>query len=489
MKCAIYIRVSTNKEEQQSSIANQSLLFQQYTADRGWSIVEEYIDIESGTTEKRDNFQRLLADMSDKKFDCILAKELSRFARNGRISYDLREHCFNNDIHFITLDGAINTLEQSHSMFGLYTWFSEHEAQKTSDRTKVALSALAKSGNFLGSIPPYGYCIKNKQLIIRNDDTPLVVKRIFEQYLAGWGCDKIANQLTLEGVLTPSEVVQKSNASPIWHGSTIKLILENRHYTGTLVQGKETTISVTCKKRKKVVPDRLIIVENTHEAIITTQLFDSVQVLLSQRKTLRPSPQLRLFSNLLFCMDCGKGMHYRSERKGYICGTYSKRGKHFCTSHVIKEVHLQKAVLQDINGLLSTAAITHNIKDLKLLLTKQKQLISKNIRFLRKQHTQVQRENDAVLKKMVKGIISREEYTQFISLKDQNTSVIESKLEEATQLLEQLSSSTMLDTMHSMVNQKKLIELTPSILNLLVYKIEISENDTIHIHYKFQHNC
>lgn len=487
MRCAIYIRVSTKKEEQKSSVQNQILLFQQYTAERGWDIVEEYIDIDSGTTEKRDNFQRMLADMPQKKFDCILSKELARLARNGRISYDLRDNCFNHNIHFITLDGAINTLEDSYDKFGLYTWFSEYEAQKTSDRTKVALSTLAKLGNFMGSIAPYGYCIKNKQLVIRNDDTPLIVQRIFNQYLDGWGCDKIANQLMIDGIPTPSEIAEKSNASPIWHGSTIKLILSNQHYIGNLVQGKETTVSVTCKKRRKTQNSDLIIVENTHDPIITKEMFYAVQNLLNQRKLMRPAPQTRLFSNLLFCIDCGKGMHYRANRKGYICGTYSKRGTAYCTSHVVKEDTLREAVLQDINALLDSTSVTYNIKDIKLLLDKQKKILSKNIRLLKKQLTKVARENEVALKKMVKGIISREEYNMFISCEEQNTSVIESKLNDANLLLDQLSSSTTLNQLTAIIESKTVSELTPSILNLFVSKIEIGENDSIRIHYKFRH--
>ncbi|MDY3368088.1 recombinase family protein, partial [Zhenhengia yiwuensis] len=483
----IYIRVSTAKEEQKSSIHNQTLLFQQYTAERGWNIVEEYVDIESGTTEKRDNLQRLIADMSKNKFDCILSKELARLSRNGALSYSLRDNCFKHNIHLLTLDGAINTFEDSFDKFGLYTWLYENEAQKTSERTKIALSTLAKQGNFMGSIAPYGYYIKNKQLAIRNDDTPLIVQRIFKQYLDGCGCDKIANQLTADGIPTPSQIAEKSNASPIWHGSTIKLILSNQHYIGNLVQGKETTVSVTCKKRRKTQNCDLIIVENTHDPIITKEMFYAVQNLLNHRKSMRPAPQTRLFSNLLFCMDCGKGMHYRANRKGYVCGTYSKRGTAYCTSHVVKEEDLRDAVLQDINNLLDSTSITYNIKDIKLLLDKQKKMLSKNIRSLKKQLTQTCRENEAALKKMIKGIISREEYNMFISCEEQNTSVIESKLNDANLLLNQLSSSTTLNQLTAIIESKTVCELTPSILNLFVSKIEIGENDSIRIHYKFRH--
>lgn len=130
MRCAVYIRVSTNREEQKSSIQNQRLLFQQYTTERSWKIIEEYVDIDSGTTPKRENLQRLIDDMGKDKFDIILSKELSRLSRNGALSYQIKENALKYNLNLITLDGAINTLEDSSEMFGLYTWIYENEAAK-----------------------------------------------------------------------------------------------------------------------------------------------------------------------------------------------------------------------------------------------------------------------------------------------------------------------------------------------------------------------
>ena len=85
MKCAIYIRVSTDKEEQKTSLQNQKDLFFKYISDKGWDIGKMYIDIESGTKDKREQFQQMISDAKNKKFEIILAKELSRIARNGKL--------------------------------------------------------------------------------------------------------------------------------------------------------------------------------------------------------------------------------------------------------------------------------------------------------------------------------------------------------------------------------------------------------------------
>jgi site-specific DNA recombinase len=158
-------------------------LFYDYIEKQKWDMYRLYIDVESGTSEKRENLIRLIEDAKAKKFDVILAKELSRLARNGGLSYQIRDIAMQNRIHIITLDNAINTLEGNIEMFGLYAWMYEQESQRTSNRIKAALSSKARKGEFKSSIPPYGYRLKEGKLILAEDDTPNVVKRIFRMYL------------------------------------------------------------------------------------------------------------------------------------------------------------------------------------------------------------------------------------------------------------------------------------------------------------------
>lgn len=486
MRCAVYIRISRDSEGQKSSIENQHLLFQQYAADHSWEIVEEYIDIESGTTSKRINLQRLINDMSKNKFDIILAKELSRLSRNGALAYQIRDNALKYNIKLLTLDRAINMLEGSNEMFGLYTWIYENEAQKTSERTKTALRTKAKAGHFMGSIPPYGYRIENKKLLIRSDYTPHIVRRIFQDYLAGLGCDKIARNLTLEKIPTPSQTANKRNASIYWYGSTIKTILQNRHYVGDLVQGKESTISVTCKKRKKIEEDNFIVVPHMHDPIITKEMFDAVQLMLSNRKKARPAPQFHLFSNLLFCKDCGKAMHYSANRLGYICGTYNKKGKDYCSSHSIKENALTTAILDDINQLLKDATINCSISDLKKYIKREVSTLTKYNRSLQKQLKQIQSENNSALKKLIKGDITNEQYTSFISLDSQSTEMLETKLHSNSLLITELNKSTVLDDLQQLIHQRQVSTLSPTILNLFIEKIEIQDSQHIDVYYKYK---
>lgn len=147
MRCAIYLRVSTNKEEQKSSLENQRDLFYRYIGDKGWDVHEFYVDVETGTTDKRASLQRLISDAKQRNFDVILAKELSRLARNGKLSYEIRDIALTNGIHIITLDNAVNTMEGRSENFGLYAWLYEQESQRTSERIKSSFASKHVGGS------------------------------------------------------------------------------------------------------------------------------------------------------------------------------------------------------------------------------------------------------------------------------------------------------------------------------------------------------
>ncbi|PFM78933.1 hypothetical protein COJ46_15510 [Bacillus sp. AFS077874] len=174
----------------------------------------------------------------------------SRLARNGKLSYELRDICLQNNIHIVCLDKSINTITGDVQNFGLYAWLYEIESDNSSKRNKVAKRTKANRGLFVGSNPPYGYYSDNGKLKIREDNTPEIVRRIFREYLDGKGMDSIAKRFTAEKVPTPSQIANKSNASPLWHATTIKNILNNQHYCGDLVQNRTETISVTTTKRR-----------------------------------------------------------------------------------------------------------------------------------------------------------------------------------------------------------------------------------------------
>lgn len=486
MRCAIYIRVSTNKEEQKASLNNQKDLFLRYISDQGWDIHDFYIDVESGTTDKREKLQQLINDAETKKFDVILAKELSRLARNGGLSYKIRDIAERHKIHIITLDNAINTVTGQNNMFGIYAWMYEEEAKRTSERVKAALRSRAHKGLFKGSNAPYGYHVKDGRLSIRSDETSDIVRRIFREYLSGKGFDCIARLLYNEGLATPAQIAGKKNANDKWQGSTIRRILTNPHYTGDLVQGRSTTRSVTNKSRDQNHSDNYIVVSNTHKAIITKTDFEAVQQLIQSRKRTRPQAEKHLFTNTLYCADCGSGMHYKKNSRGYICGNYNKHGSKACSNHLVREADLQLTISNELKMFSSTLNEQDISLKIETKMQQQMQTSKKQITTFSDELERLKRKKKKILDLLVEDKILKEDYDDF-------TIDINKEINDVSSTIKHLESSLQIKESESMLKELKkqldafisFQELTPEILHRLIDRIEIKEDGTARIFYRF----
>lgn len=128
MKCALYIRVSKNVEEQKQSLKNQRDLLTELVKNKEWDIFDFYVDVKTATKEGRKDFNRLIEDVKCRKFDIIISKELSRLARNELIAMELKRLTENNSVKIYTLDGASN-LEDNTDMFGFYSWHYAKESR------------------------------------------------------------------------------------------------------------------------------------------------------------------------------------------------------------------------------------------------------------------------------------------------------------------------------------------------------------------------
>ncbi|MDM0839855.1 recombinase family protein [Clostridium perfringens] len=489
MKCAIYIRVSTKFEEQQSSLANQKLLFENYVLERGWTIYEIYTDIESGTNDRnRPAFKRMLNDAQEKKFDIIMAKELSRLARNSELAHKTKRIAEENNIHILTLDNAINTIKGDLELFGLRAWLYEQESERTSQRIKHTFKTKANSGLVTGGTPPYGYYLKDNKLYVRNDHTPNIVKRIFKEYILGSGFDSIAMKLYNEGEPTPAMVANKRNANDKWHGSTIRLILQNEAYIGNLVQSKETKLSVTSSKRIANPKDKIIRVLETHEPIIDKDTFYLVQSIIKERKHKKYHQKTHLFTNIMFCNDCKKGMHFKKNRKGYVCGSFNKHGKKACSDHIIREEALSKKILSDINYFISCINDDKIFRDVESTISKCILDNKTNLKSLEDEKNSLLKQKNEALVYLINKTITNENYKLFIS-------AIDSKIEKLTLKESKLKSFNKELNFENLLNEIKTLRseildlnnLTPDVLHRFVKRIEIKENGDAIIYYRFSH--
>lgn len=358
VRVATLSRVSTEKDTQEMSIENQELLFNEYCARNGYEIVKQYVEKGSGVKMKRKVIEDIKEDMKEKKFDMLLVKDLSRLARNVQIALEIINLANEQEIKLLTPSDTVNAQlgsSLSSPMITFLCMIYQMESENTSARIKSTILLNQRQGKVHGSTPPYGYSTHRGQFEIRNDGTVEIVRRIFLIYLSGTGIDTIAKQFNNEGVSTPSQVLNKRNQSLLWGGSTVKGILTNRAYVGDLIQGKSETLNVTSNRRKTRKSEDYVIFEQHHEAIIDREQFKMVQELMASKKKISSKPQTHLFTNILFCEGCGRGLWYRSTNAGgrYVCGGRSKYGIKGCPApSSIKEQELLNILSEEFHGFI-----------------------------------------------------------------------------------------------------------------------------------------
>ena len=376
-RVVLYLRLSkedvdkVNEGDDSASIKNQRLLLTDYALKNNFQIVKVYSDDdESGLYDDRPGFEQMIEDAKLGLFDIIIAKTQSRFSRNmEHIEKYLHHDFLNLGIRFIGVvdgvDTAIASNKKSRQINGLVNeWYCED----LSENIRSAFKIKMKNGQFLGSSCPYGYKRdpKNHNHLIIDEYAADVVIRIFELYLSGYGKAKIGSILSEEGVLIPTlykqqilgENYKNSRAlktTRVWSYQTIHSILNNQTYVGDLVQNKTNKLSYKDKKKVSMPKEEWIIVENTHDAIISREIFNRVQEMQKIKTRSVIGNEIKgMFTGILFCADCKHSMSRKYERRGthqfigYICKTYKQHGKKFCNSHSIKNCDLEELVLNSI---------------------------------------------------------------------------------------------------------------------------------------------
>lgn len=359
MRVAVYIRVSTEHEEQTTSIENQEGGAMRAIIRNGWVIYEIYAERQSGLKlAKRQEFIRMMEDARHHRFEVVWVKSLTRFGRKIADLHRFVEELVRLGIRFIAELEGIDT-EQSDWSTKLSMWamLAQWESQGLSDRIRFALQVKAGRGEYMGALPPYGYTVEDKALVPAQDGSAETVIGIFSQYLKGWGASKIANDLTKRHVPTPAQRVNRKNATTEWRESTVRKMLSNPIYTGSTVSCRETTKVLGDDQRVERPEQDWIVVENTHAPLISIEDFKTVQRRVKGRPGgWRNHVQVSIFTNFLFCADCGSPMHYIKRDWGrvhYVCGRYLRLRRRVCSRRTVYEDELHLRVLIQLKEAVS----------------------------------------------------------------------------------------------------------------------------------------
>lgn len=336
-RTAIYARLS--RENQQSEkIESQIQEIKDYIKSRHiFELKDIYADNGySGTNFQRPEFERLMEDVRNQKIDCIIVRDLSRFAREHIGAEDYLNNIFPFlGVRFIAINDGYDNLNlepQEYFMASFKNLAHAYFAQETSRKVSMAKRTLQEQGKFIGSKPSFGYRRdpNDKHKLIINEEEAVIVREIFERVANGETTNQICRDFN-----------QREKDSHVWKVTGICHILKKEIYKGTLVQHVHSESLYENKKKHTVSKDKQIRVENVVPAIVSPELWEKAQNTIAERKIKKHEgiPE-NPYKNLVFCGKCGKKISYGFQRKAEDTAFYCK----YCKSVYSSGKNLDKTV-------------------------------------------------------------------------------------------------------------------------------------------------
>ena len=499
---ALYPRLSHEDELQgeSNSISNQKRILETYAKQNGFSNLRWYTDdCYSGANFQRPGFQAMLADIEAGKVGTVIVKDMSRLGRNYLQVGMYTEMIFpQKNVRFIAINDGVDSAQGENDFAPLRNIFNEWLVRDTSKKIKAVKRSKGMSGKPITSKPVYGYLMDEDENFIIDEEAAPVVRQIYSLCLAGNGPTKIARMLTEQQIPTPGTLEYRRTGSTRryhpgyeckWATNTVVHLLENREYTGCLVNFKTEKPSYKLKHSIENPPEKQAVFENHHEPIIDRETWERVQELRKQRKRPNRYDEVGLFSGILFCADCGSVMYqqrYQTDKRKqdcYICGSYKKRTAD-CTAHFIRTDPLTAGVLSNLRKVTSYAA-KHEARFMKLLIEQNEDGDRRRNAAKKKELETAEKrisELSAIFKRLyedsVTGRISDERFTELSAdyeaeqkeLKERVARLREelSKAQEATENAEKF--------MNVVRRHTTIEELTPTLLREFVEKIVVHES-------------
>lgn len=502
---ALYCRLSVDdaNDGDSNSIQNQKKILLNYAKENGYTNYQFFVDDGySGTTFDRPDFQRMIEGIKAGIIKRVIIKDMSRFGRDYLQVGIYTEVMFAEyDIHFIAVNDGVDSQKGENDLTPFRNLFNEWYARDCSKKQRAVKRMKGMAGERIATQAPYGYIKGENGKLVVDEETAPVVKLIFDLRVQGLGVGKIASELTRRKIPTPGTIEYRRtgknrrylpDAEYVWSAATITVLLQHKEYLGCTVNFKTYSKSYKLKKRHPTPENQQMVFENTHEAIITQEVWETVQRLHQHRRRSPKSEVPSLFSGILYCADCGAPLHFSSgnttsgKDPRYICGSYRKRSvEKCCTAHYIRLAVLEELVLENLRQvvrfatdqedefakLIMNRTLSKNDADLKLM---QKEISAKEHRIT---------ELDKIIKKLYEdnfsGKLSDERYMIFSRDYENEQHTLRTEVDSLKlQIQEQDSKVVNINSFVEIAKKYTSFEkLTPGMLHELVEKIVVHEGD------------
>ena len=512
-----YVRLSytDDKSSESDSVINQKKLIEDFVKKNpDIEIVSEKVDDGySGIVFDRPAFMEMICDIEAGKVNCVIVKDLSRLGReHSETARYLRRVFPAYGVRFIAINDNIDTAKDSSGddlSVSLKSIMNDAYCRDISVKTRSALAAKRKNGDFVGACVVYGYkrADDNKNQLAIDEYASRVVQDIFRMKIEGVSALGIANELNRLNIYSPFEY-KKSKGLPHakggfadkknskWSATTIFRILRDETYTGTLIQGKQETSNYKLKDLSVKPVSEWIRIEDTHEAIIRKPDFDLVQKILQLDTRTAPfETGVHLFSGIIICGCCGarmtrKTVPYKNDTKYYYYRCPTGKKNH-CTTPMIKEADLIDFMLEYMKtyiGNIITLDDLINTKSQQKIMTR---LISRYMAQIKENRQELEKINKvkaSLYENLVSGILTRDDYQLHRKQFAEEAESVKSVIEQLKQELEDVRNNTSerLKWMEHFKRFEDLQELDRKAVIQLVQAIKIESKTEIAVDFRYK---
>lgn len=529
----IYSRLSVDNDDRKSeSIENQIEIIRQYIADANrnpavgcrFEVYDTYVDRGiSGTSFERTGFDRLMEDVRNGNVNCIIVKDLSRFGRDYLETGNYIEKILPfMKVRFIAVTDGFDSMAENVSekklAMNVKNLVNDMYAKDIAKRVTMSRKLAAQQGAYIGSTAPYGYDtekINGVRKLVVHPENARIVRYLFESYVAGISYKEMVSYLYREKVHRISDYNkyghtfgEEGEVLHQWNPNVIRGVLVNPVYAGKLVQGKRKSgLQEGQKGIRFTEQSEWITVENSHEPIVSPELFDKVNSALAGtgrqaeaggRTGRIAEDDENIFRHILYCGGCGGKMHaryYQSRVSGKRNYVYDCRRLYYidgrkCSKNSISEEKLEEYVLEQVRRILESWNIS------------SKDLTSMNRQEWEKRKTAYLEEQNSILRESQKlkakagtvymqykeGSISAAEYIAFRENRAEYERFCEKRLEELKRKIRrsEIRAEEQDKFLRSLKKVSKAPKLNVQMIEALIEKITVSPEGMIDILFRFQ---
>ena len=510
---ALYIRLSIEDGDlkksvdktESNSVSNQRKLLLDYYRSHPelneYELVEFCDDGYSGTNFERPQFQEMMQQVKRGQIHCIMVKDLSRFGREYlEVGAYLELILPLFGTRFISVNDAFDTNRYVGTTGGmelaLRNLINGMYSRDLSVKVRSAIKTRNRRGQYWGGNTFYGYALApdDKHRLVVDEEVRKVIVMIFELCVEGLSTMQIAQRLNELDILCPAEYKKKKGGKyngrtvekrSIWLGGTVRKILNDERYTGKMVSGTRESDGIRTNKMKMLPKEEWIVVEGTHEAIISQELFDQAAASLRSRiRTVNDNTSGDRSGNLFVCGYCGRKLQKSNGKQIHL---YCIKGRSDTSSdcdHIHEEWNsLKNTVLQVFLThvkLMYEKAEKVKVKSVseEAALRDSTQKIESKIRALRNRKTTLYEEYRS-------GKYTKEQFVKMKAQDEREIAEMAKKLEENSQNLDQvIKRKKAADNTMSATSGIVLTSYDPKIVRRFVDEIKVYGKDRMEICFK-----